>query len=129
MKKLIFTIILTLIFISTFQPHFIYPPTKIVENRLIYNGIASFYADRFEGRFMANGQRFRQTKLTAAVPITERNRIGQYVQVCNDDTCIVVQITDVGELHGRVIDLSKSAFIHFDTLSSGLTQIHVLTNH
>lgn len=71
---------------------------------------ASFYADGFDGRRMANGKTFRQGKITAA---SLTYPLGTFVTVTSLKTgrSINVEITDRGPWHTRFkLDLSKAAF-------------------
>jgi len=124
MNKFILTIC-TLFLTQCAEPIQYTQQTKKVEPVLIYSGKSSFYADRFEGRKTANGEIFRQSLFTAAVPVKFSYMVGDTVTVCNLDTCITVRINDTGNLHGRQLDLSKSAFAVFCHLDSGLTRIHI----
>jgi len=74
------------------------------------SGKASFYADKYQGRTTANGERFNQQARTAA---HKTLRFGTWVKVTNRNNgrSIVVRINDRGPfVRGRIIDLSKSAF-------------------
>ena len=72
-------------------------------------GIASFYADRFNGQRTASGERFDNRALTAAHRTLP---FGSHVRVTNPATgaSVVVRITDRGPFsHGRLIDVSRAA--------------------
>lgn len=73
-------------------------------------GVASVYADRFDGRKTASGEVFRQTKPTAA---HRRLPFGSVLKVTNlrNGRSVLVTVNDRGP-HGnrsRVLDLSKAA--------------------
>ncbi|RYU81042.1 septal ring lytic transglycosylase RlpA family protein [Hymenobacter persicinus] len=73
------------------------------------SGIASFYADKFDGRATTSGEIYRPSKLTAA-----HNTLpfGTVVRVTNERThkSVKVKVNDRGpHAKGRVIDLSKKA--------------------
>ena len=73
-------------------------------------GKASYYADKYQGRQTANGERFNQNARTAA---HKTLAFGTWVKVTNirNGTSVVVRINDRGPfIKGRIIDLSKSAF-------------------
>ena len=73
-------------------------------------GMASYYANRFNGRRTASGERFSNNKLTAA---HKRLAFGTKVRVTNlrNGRKIIVKINDRGPHHrGREIDLSRKAF-------------------
>ncbi|OWL91477.1 septal ring lytic transglycosylase RlpA family protein [Halopseudomonas aestusnigri] len=89
-------------------------------------GQASYYADKFEQRKTANGERYRHDALTAAHRTLP---FGTRVQVTNLDNgrSVVVRINDRGPfVRGRVIDLSKSAFTRIGQVSSGLLPVKVV---
>ncbi|WP_425642545.1 septal ring lytic transglycosylase RlpA family protein [Marinomonas gallaica] len=93
-------------------------------------GKASFYADKFQGRLTANGERFNQRAQTAA---HKRLPFGAKVRVTNiaNNKSTVVRINDRGPfVSGRVIDLSKSAFRHIGNTRQGVidVKIEVLDN-
>lgn len=75
-------------------------------------GLASVYADKFIGRKTASGQKFCQSKLTAAhrtLPMGTKVRV---TNVRNKKT-VVVRINDRGpHIRGRLIDLSGEAARH-----------------
>jgi rare lipoprotein A len=88
-------------------------------------GYASFYHDKFHGRTTACGQRFDQSRLTAA---HRRLPCGTRVRVTRPDTgqSVVVTINDRGPfVRGRVIDLSKSAARQLRMLSMGVVPVQV----
>ncbi|MFC3097506.1 septal ring lytic transglycosylase RlpA family protein [Alteraurantiacibacter palmitatis] len=73
------------------------------------SGIASFYADRFNGQRTASGERFDNRALTAAHRTLP---FGSLVRVTNpaNGASVVVRITDRGPFsHGRLIDVSRAA--------------------
>lgn len=77
--------------------------------RALGGGVASYYADKFNGRRTASGETFSNRALTAA---HRSLPFGSKVRVTNPATgrSVVVRINDRGPFHGgRVIDLSRSA--------------------
>lgn len=88
-------------------------------------GTASFYADSYEGRLMANGKPFRQSALTCA---TYRWPLGTKLRVRHGKSSVIVTVTDRGpdKRLGRLIDLSKAAFIKLGPLDAGLLNVEVV---
>ena len=86
-------------------------------------GKASFYADKFEGRSTASGEKYKHSKLTAAhktLPFGTKVRV---TNVANKKTVDVV-VNDRGPyVDGRVIDLSKSAAEKLDFINQGLADV------
>lgn len=81
------------------------------------NSTATFYANHFEGRTTANGERFTQSGLTAS---HDSYRMGTRVRVTNSRTgaSVVVRVNDRGAGAGN-IDLSRAAFGQIGTFSQG----------
>ena len=72
-------------------------------------GVASYYADQFNGRRTANGERFSNSDYTAAHRTLP---FGTRVRVTNpaNGASVVVRINDRGPFtRGRMIDLSRAA--------------------
>ena len=88
-------------------------------------GLASFYAEKFNGRQTANGNTFSGIKYTAACNVLP---LGTWVKVTNvkNDKSVIVYINDrLHHKNKRLIDLSKSAAQKLDFISSGITKVKV----
>ena len=86
---------------------------------------ASYYADKFNGRRTASGERFDNQKYTAAHRTLP---FGTKVRVTNEANgkSTIVKINDRGPfVKGRVIDLSKSAAIELDFVKAGVADVEV----
>lgn len=73
--------------------------------------VACYYADKFNGKKTANGEKFSNSKYTAA---HKKLAFGTKVRVTNlkNSKSVVVTINDRGPFsRGRDIDLSKKAFM------------------
>lgn len=95
--------------------------------QIAYNtiGLASFYADKFEGRQTSNGEIYYHAKRTAAHRTLP---FGSVVKVTNleNNKYVVVRINDRGPfVENRIIDLSKSAAQELDFIEKGLIQVRV----
>jgi rare lipoprotein A len=91
----------------------------------IKTGIASFYADKFEGRQTANGEIYYHAKRTAA---HRSLPFGSIVKVTNLDNnkVAVVRINDRGPfVDNRIIDLSKSVARDLDFINKGITKVRI----
>ena len=89
------------------------------------SGNASYYADKFEGRTTANGEKYKHSKLTAAHKVLP---FGTEVKVTNtkNNKSIVVRINDRGPfVEGRIIDLSKSAAEKLDFIHEGIANVTI----
>lgn len=88
-------------------------------------GIASFYADKFEGRQTANGEIYYHAKKTAAHKTLP---FGSIVKVTNleNNKFVVVRVNDRGPfIENRIIDLSKSAAKDLGFVESGLAKVRI----
>ena len=88
-------------------------------------GKASFYADKFEGRPTASGEKYKHSKLTAAHKTLPFGTKVLVTNTANNKTVEVV-INDRGPyVDGRVIDLSKSAAATLDFINQGLAEVSI----
>jgi len=97
---------------------------KSSSKRVIY-GLASFYANKFNGRKTASGELFSQNKLTCACNMLP---LGTWVKVTNvrNGKSVIVKVND--RLHPRmrrVADLSKSAATKLGYTAQGLVRVKV----
>lgn len=91
----------------------------------VQTGKASFYADKFEGKPTASGEKYRHNKLTAAHKTLP---FGTRVKVTNlgNNQSVEVVINDRGPyVDGRIIDLSKSAAEALGFINQGLAEVKV----
>lgn len=98
--------------------------SKLSNKRVIY-GLASFYADKFDGRRTANGEIFSQRKLTCACNMLP---FGTWIKVTNirNGKSVKVKVND--RLHPkmrRIADLSKAAARKLGYTASGLVRVKV----
>jgi rare lipoprotein A len=102
-----------------------HPITRSKKPVKIQYGIASFYANKFNGRRTANGEIFNQKNLTAASNTLPLNI---WVKVTNlhNKKSVVVRITDrMHKRNKRVIDLSKASAHLLGYTGYGLTHVKV----
>jgi rare lipoprotein A len=86
-------------------------------------GQASYYSNKFQGRKMANGERYRKGKLTAAHKTLP---FGTKVKVTNQQNgkTVKVKITDRGpHSRGRIVDLSLAAANRLDMVDTGTAPV------
>ena len=93
-------------------------------NKVLY-GLASFYAQKFDGRMTANGETFSHGELTAACNVLP---LGTWIQVTNlkNGKIIVVRTND--RLHPktrRIIDLTYSGASRLGFVKNGLTRVKI----
>jgi len=88
-------------------------------------GLASYYADSYEGKTTANGEIYRQGKITAAHKTLP---FGTKVEVTNlsNNKSVVVRINDRGPyIRGRIIDLTKAAAKEIDMVGTGVAKVKI----
>lgn len=91
----------------------------------VEEGIASFYANKYQFRTTANGERFNQFASTAAhktLPFNSRVRVTNL----DNGKSVVVRINDRGPfINGRIIDLSRSSFSEIADTKAGLARVKI----
>lgn len=91
----------------------------------IQEGKASYYADKFEGKPTANGEKYKRSKLTAAHKTLPFGTVVKVTNVKNSRS-VEVRINDRGPfVAGRIIDLSKSAAEALGFINDGLTDVKI----
>ena len=100
-----------------FIPLFVFITFISAKSQITEIGLASFYADKFDGRITASGEVFNQNKMTAAHRTLP---FGTKVKVTRIDNkkSVTVTINDRGPfVNNRVIDLSKAAAKKLDFIT------------
>ena len=88
-------------------------------------GVASFYADKFEGRPTCTDEIFTQKKLTAACNTLPLNC---WIRVTNlrNNKSVLVRVNDrMHPANPRLIDMSKSAAVALGYTGHGLTKVKI----
>jgi len=109
---------------------FALPVTKDTShNSRVKYGVASFYADKFNGRKTANGEIFSQKKLTAAHNTLP---LGTLIVVTNlrNNESVTVKVNDrLHHRNKRIVDLSNAAARKIGMLKIGITRVKVVVLH
>lgn len=88
-------------------------------------GNASFYADKFEGRTTASGERYSHKKATCAHLSLPFGTLLKVTNLKNGKTA-VVRVNDRGPfVSDRIIDLSKSVAERLDFVVAGITEVKI----
>lgn len=88
-------------------------------------GNASYYADKFNGRKTASGEKFDNDKLTAAHRTLPFNTLLLVTNPKNGKE-VVVKVNDRGPYSkNRIVDLSKAAASELDMVKSGVAKVHL----
>lgn len=97
--------------------------TKIAKKK--WQGIASYYHPKFNGRKTSTGEIFSNEKLTAANNFL---RLGTMVRVTNPSNglSVVVKINDrMNKNNKRLIDLSQAAARKLDLIHQGIGHVEI----
>ncbi len=88
-------------------------------------GTASYYADNFEGRTTANGEKYHHSRPTAAHRTLPFGTIVKVTNISNGKS-VTVKINDRGPfVDNRIIDLSKSAAEALGFVHDGIAQVEI----
>uniref|UniRef100_UPI0040493F64 septal ring lytic transglycosylase RlpA family protein n=1 Tax=Fulvivirga sp. TaxID=1931237 RepID=UPI0040493F64 len=91
----------------------------------IQEGKASYYADKFEGKPTASGEKYKHSKLTAAHKTLPFGTVVKVTSVSNGKS-VEVRINDRGPfVEGRVIDLSRSAAEKIGLILVGIADVKI----
>jgi len=86
-------------------------------------GLASFYADDFDGKMTANGEIYNMYELTAAHRTYPFNTMIRVTNIANNKT-VIVRINDRGPVpENRIIDLSLGTAIQLGMNKSGVQEV------
>ncbi len=91
----------------------------------VEEGVASFYADKYNGRQTANGEIYNMYDLTAAHPTLP---LGVKIKVTNleNGKTVILRVNDRMPQHpDRIIDLSYKAAIVLDFVKKGLARVRI----
>ncbi|MBK9982980.1 MAG: septal ring lytic transglycosylase RlpA family protein [Saprospiraceae bacterium] len=89
-------------------------------------GVASYYADSFNGQMMANGAVYDPDELTCAHPTAPLGSIMKIARKDNPDQSVIVRVVDRGPyVKGRIVDLSKRAAKELGILHMGIADVVV----
>jgi rare lipoprotein A len=92
-------------------------------------GIASYYAEEFDGRRTSNGEIYDMNKFTAAHRTLPFNTEVRVVNLASGKN-MVVRINDRGPFKdNRIIDLSYAAAKALEVVGSGTTQVRLEVVH
>lgn len=92
---------------------------------MIEEGVASYYADEFNGRQTSNGETYDMYQMTAAhqtLPFNSRVRVTNL----NNGKSVEVRINDRGPFKdNRIIDLSLAAAKFLEMIGPGTAQVRI----
>lgn len=90
-----------------------------------FRGMASYYADKFDGRTTANGEIFNQNELTAAHRTLPFGTVLKVTNIKNNRS-VIVRINDRGPFaEGRIVDLSRRAAEELDIIRAGVAEVEI----
>ena len=100
-------------------------PEEVKEPLEIETGIASYYADEFNGRPTASGVIYDMHKISAAHPFHPLGTIARVTNLANNRS-VILEINDrMPYREDRIIDLSFGAARELDILIIGIQKVRV----
>jgi rare lipoprotein A len=88
-------------------------------------GIASYYADKYNGRQTASGEIYNMYGISAAHPSYPMGTIVRVTNLSNN-TSLILKINDrMPDFKGRVIDLSLGAARKLGMIQSGIAKVKI----
>ena len=100
-------------------------PAQARDRVIVQHGVASFYADRFHGRIMADGGRFNRNAAYAASRTLPLGTVAKVTNLRNGRQA-VVRIRDRGPYVGRrIIDLSPATASNLGFRNEGLAPVRI----
>ena len=100
-------------------------PTSNGQDVYIQYGKASFYADKFQGRTTANGEKYDHNNMTAAPLSLPLGKKVKFTNLSNNKTTLVKKHDRGPFVEGRIIDLSKRAAQQLDFIPMGVVEVKV----
>ena len=92
---------------------------------LVQQGLASYYADKFQGQITASGEKYYHEKATAAHKTLPFGTIVKVTNLENNKTA-AVRINDRGpNKPGRIIDLSRSVARKLGFINEGVAKVRI----
>jgi len=100
-------------------------PAEAGSYSMIEEGVASYYADEFNGKKTSNGETYDMHKMTAAHQTLPFNSMVRVTNQVNGKT-VTVRINDRGPFKdNRVIDLSLAAAKAIDLIGPGTASVRL----
>jgi rare lipoprotein A len=97
--------------------------TELVLDGFRQRGVASFYAEAFQGRTTANGETFDMNAMTCAHLTLPFGTVLRVTNLDNGHTA-TVRVNDRGPyVEGRIIDLSRGAARALDMIEAGTANV------
>lgn len=101
------------------------PLSILAQTGFVQEGKASFYADKFEGRTTASGERYSHTRNTCAHLTLPFGTLVKVTNLANNQS-VVVRVNDRGPfVPNRIIDLSRSAAESLGFVSQGVADVRI----
>ncbi len=103
----------------------LFPFSIFAQTGYVQEGKASFYADKFEGRTTASGERYSHARSTCAHLTLPFGTLVRVTNLANNQS-IIVRVNDRGPfVPNRIIDLSRSAAEKLGFINQGVADVRV----
>jgi rare lipoprotein A len=104
---------------------FLFPIFLMGQTGYVQEGKASFYADKFEGRTTASGERYSHSRSTCAHLTLPFGTLVRVTNLANNES-LVVRVNDRGPfVPNRIIDLSRSAAEKLGFIQYGIADVKI----
>ena len=124
MMKKIISVLIVLVVLSS-SCHRKRVPSSSVEVSGSETGMASFYAESYNGKKTANGEIYRSSALTAAHKTLPFGTKVKVTNLANGKT-VKVRVNDRGPfIAGRIIDLTRKAAKKIDMVNAGVVKVKI----
>jgi len=107
------------------------PPTenldryKNAEPLETVTGVASYYADQYDGKITYSGEVYDMYGLSAAHPSYQMGTVIRVTNLYNDKS-VIIRVNDKMPLHpDRIIDLSLGCAQELDTVNVGIQEVKI----
>lgn len=115
-----------LFFYTLFAASLILPFTLSAQTLKEQKGNASYYADRFHGRTMSNGERYHRDSMTCAHLTYPLGTVLRVTNLTNGKE-VIVRVTDRGPYTRKfIIDLSRAAARELDIIHWGFRPVSIV---
>ena len=99
--------------------------SKFNKDKIVYEGVASYYGPNFHGKLTANGEVYDMYGVTAAHKEIPFNTVARVTNLDNGKS-LILRINDRGPyIVGRILDCSYGAAKKLDFINNGTANVKI----
>ena len=99
--------------------------SKFNKDKIVYEGVASYYGPNFHGKLTANGEVYDMYGVTAAHKEIPFNTVARVTNLDNGKS-LILRINDRGPyIDGRILDCSYGAAKKLDFINNGTANVKI----